>query len=111
MRVAYGSNKSDKRFLNPSVDRRERIGTNDIEVLLSKENSVLYFKDLLAIVERDWNCFSNVFEIEKNKLTVMMNDINDFGRPDAHAKEIKENDFQQLRIHFNKLEEITEGFL
>ena len=61
------------------------------------------------VVEVD--IFKNVFELQKNKVEVMLNDINEAGRSDAHAKEIEENDFQQLRLHFSKLEEILNSWL
>ena len=46
--------------------------------------------------------------MEKNKAMVILEDINECGRPDAHAKFINDDDFTQLRLHFKKFENIIE---
>ena len=40
----------------------------------------------------------------------MLGDIASIGRPDAHAKGVSETEFTQLRLHFQKLEEILQDY-
>ncbi len=87
-------------------NRREALGTTDIDIILHKDNSPLYFIDLKNIIKREWGTLENIFDMEKTKILLILEDINSFGRPEAHAKSITEDDFTQLRLHFNKIEEI-----
>jgi len=103
-------NAGDKALSAIPTPRRDAIGTNDIDIILHKDNSPLYFPDLKNLINREWDTFKNIFEIEKNKILVMLDDINSCGRPDAHAKGIKDDDFTQLRLHFKKLEDILENW-
>ena len=87
-------------------ERRKNLENNDIDTILNRDESPLFFLDLKNIIKREWNSFMNIFELEKNKVMIILDDINSSGRPDAHAKSIKTDDFKQLRLHFNKLETI-----
>lgn len=105
--VGYGKKKAAETVLSAIEEkRREKLKTYSLDALLSKDGSDLFLLDLIQILNREWALFQNVFEIEKDKLIGVLKDINDFGRPDAHAKKIKKDDFIQLRLHFNKLEEM-----
>ena len=57
---------------------------------------------------REWDVFKNVFGVDKDRLRLILNDINQSGRPDAHAKLVKDDEFTQLRLHFKKLESILD---
>jgi len=48
--------------------RRKSVGTADIDVLLSRDSSPLFFLELIAVIKRERPAFQNVFEMEKNKL-------------------------------------------
>ena len=111
LRATFGRKKAGEKVLQAIPEkRRQQIGTDDIDVLLARDSSPLYFLDLIAIIKREWSCFQNVFEMEKNKMEVILNEINECGRPDAHAKYISEDDFSQLRLYFKKLEFILDGW-
>jgi hypothetical protein len=87
--------------------RRKSLQALDIDQLLSPDSSPLYLLDLINIIKRHWDIFKNVFEMEKNKVELMLDEINSTGRPEAHAKTIGKNEFDQLRLYFNKLEVVT----
>lgn len=89
-------------------DRRGKLEHLDLNEILHQDNSPLFFLELISILSKNWEDFKNVFEFEKSKFTNMLQDINSIGRPDAHAKNISEDDFVQLRLHFNKIEPILE---
>jgi len=52
----------------------------------------------------------NIFEVDKIKLEVMLDEIN-ADRVDAHAKSVDNDHFTQLRLHFNKLETILKDWV
>jgi len=86
-------------------NRRAALSTSDLSSLLDKDNSPLFFLELINILRREWEKFEHAFGMEKAKVIVMLEEINSKGRPDAHAKSLDEDDFLQLRLYFKKLEE------
>jgi len=87
--------------------RRITLQSFDIEKLMSVDSSPLYLLDLVNIIQREWDGFQNIFEMDKNKTNMILNEVNQFGRPEAHANIIGKNEFDQLRLYFNKFEIIT----
>lgn len=75
--------------------RRDNIANKDIDYLLDPENSPLFFLELKNIITREWETFKNIFELEKTKVEVILDEIN-AGRFDAHAKFIQDDHFLQL---------------
>jgi len=106
LRFAYGNKARDKVIASLQEPRREKMMDHSLELLLSKDTSPLFFLDLVNIVNREWEVVKNVFEMEKNRVVLMLEEINRIGRPDAHAKAIEKDDFDQLRLYFNKLEAV-----
>lgn len=107
LRAAYGREKAGKAVLKAIPEkRRESVGTSDVDILLARDTSPLFFLELIAVIKREWVAFQNIFELEKNKIEMMLDEINLSGRPDAHAKYVDKNEFAQLRIYFSKLESI-----
>jgi hypothetical protein len=88
--------------------RRESLESYDIDGLLSPDSSPLFLLDITNLFKRDWEIFKHIFEMGKTKLILMLEEINQYGRPDAHAKKIDNNQFQQLRIYFSQLEVIVD---
>jgi len=76
LRLAYGKKAGEKILASIEETRRNKIGTNNIEVLLDRDKSPLYFLDLINTINREWPLFQNVFEMEKEKLLMVLNDIN-----------------------------------
>lgn len=106
LKMKYGKQSSLQKVLSAlNENRRKALNSIDVDEILSADNSPLFFLELVGIINREWDDFKNIFDIDKNKALVILEDINK-GRPDAHAKKIEKNDFDQLRLHFNKLEQI-----
>lgn len=111
LRASLGKKKAGEAVLSSIPEkRREAIGTSDIDILLARDKSPLFFLDLVQIIKREWDAFKNIFETEKTKLDIMLEEINFSGRPDAHAKYIDKDDFDQLRLYFKKLESILDDW-
>lgn len=72
---------------------------------MCRDASPLFFLELINIIRREWPSLENIFSLDKARLIIMLEEINSIGRPDAHAKAISKDDFQQLRLHFKKLED------
>jgi hypothetical protein len=90
--------------------RRDSIPNKEIDHTLHVDNSPLFFLDLRNIILREWEIFKNIFEIEKSKLEVVLDEINE-GRIDAHSKTTDEDQFTQLRLHFKRVEKILEDWV
>lgn len=109
LRVTLGVKKSAAAVLAAIPEqRRGSLQTMDLNALLDRDSSPLYLLDLVNLLKREWVSFENLFSIEKNKLTVILEEVNSKGRPEAHAKAIAEDDFTQLRLYFKKLEDQLE---
>jgi hypothetical protein len=91
-------------------NRRISLGSKDIDEILEPGSSPLFFLDLINIINREWDAFKNIFDIDKNKLTIMLGEINTL-RKDAHSNHISDDDFVQLRLYFKKMESILENWL
>lgn len=106
LRVTYGVKKAAESVIAAVPEsRRPALQTLDLNSLLDKDKSPLFLLDLVNIIKREWSSVENLFSIEKAKLTIMLEEINSKGRPEAHAKSIAEDDFTQLRLYFKKLED------
>lgn len=106
LRVTHGLKKAaDTVLASLPEQRRPALQTLDLNALLDKDKSPLYLLDLVNLIKREWASVENLFSIDKTKLTVMLEEINSKGRPEAHAKSIEEDDFTQLRLYFKKLED------
>ena len=111
LRTSYGSDKARNQVLKSlPKERSAKLETNELSSLLSKDASPLYLSDLKNLISREWQIFQNIFEIEKNKILLWLEEINEFGRPDAHAKSLSKTDFKQLRIHFERFEDILKSW-
>ncbi len=105
LRTAKGKKKAGEAVLHAlSEPRREKVGTDDLDVLLSRDNSPLYFLELVSIIKREWESVQYIFEMEKGRVEFILEEINSTGRPDAHAKNVSSDEFVQLRLHFKNIE-------
>ena len=82
----------------------------DLDGLFSSESSPLYLPDLKNIIQREWELpFKNIFEGDKEDILYTLKYINQFGRADAHAKSVNDEDFQQLRLYFRRWEKMLDS--
>ena len=111
LRAAHGRKKAGQCVRDSlTAARRELVGTSDIDVLLSRDTSPLYFRELIALIGREWSALQNLFELEKGKLVLILEEVNESGRPDAHGKYVGDDDFAQLRLYLKKLETILDAW-
>lgn len=112
LRAVYGRKKAGESVVKALTEkRRETVATSDVDVLLARDTSPLFFSEIIAIIKREWSALQNVFELEQNRIELMLTEINACGRPDAHAKYVEDDEFTQLRLHFKKLEGILENWV
>lgn len=105
LRLTYGQKTGDRVLAALAEKRRDALKDAPHGSLLSPESSPLFFSELIALVSREWDAVKNVFGADKPKVVMMLEDINKYGRPDAHAKAINDDDFTQVRLHLGRLEE------
>src|SRR5690606_12390126 len=102
LKIIHGKKGLEKIFSALPEKRREVLKSHTLESILHPTKSPLFFLELMNLISREWASFSNIFEnLDKNRFTIMMNDINGL-RVDAHAKEVDKHDFEQIRLHFEK---------
>lgn len=107
LKINFGQKKALEKLLSSLPEkRRESLNTWKFDDLVAIDSSPLYFLELKNLVSREWDSFKNVFEMDKGKLILMLDEINAIGRPEAHAKNIQQSDFEQMRLYFNRLESI-----
>lgn len=112
LKISKGANKAKEAVIAAVPEgRRSTLLNQDLSGLLHRDSSPLFFLELINIIKREWETFENVFGLDKSKLAMMLEEINTKGRPDAHAKNIDEDDFQQLRLYFKKLEFILQEWI
>lgn len=107
LKISLGAKKALAQVLLALPEnRRERLQSHDLNSILDRDASPLFLLELIGLIGREWAHFANVMDVEKNRLIMMLEEVNSIGRPDAHAKSLSDEDFQQLRLYFNKLEAI-----
>lgn len=109
LKLSYGKKALAK--VMESLPEKRRIDGHDINSILDKDGSPLYFLDLIQIINREWEHLGKIFNMEKGKTVYILGEINELGRPDAHAKGIERDIFTQLRLHLDKIEQILSNWV
>ena len=109
--ISFGKKKGFEKVLGALPEnRRNSLLSHDLDSILGVDTSPLFYIELARLITKEWDGFQHIFDMEKNKVTFILDEINAIGRPDAHAKKIDKHEFEQLRLHFNKLEQIIEAW-
>lgn len=109
LKITYGPTKAAATVISALPDNRKTaLAGESINLLLDRDKSPLFLLELINIIKREWAIFEKSLDIEKAKLVLMLEEINLFGRPEAHAKNLSKDEFTQLRLHFNKLDLLLE---
>ncbi len=112
LKMKFGQKKAlEKLFASLPEKRRDTLNSFSFDEIMEIDSSPLFFLELKNIINREWDSFQNIFEMEKDKVLLMLDEINSVGRPEAHAKNIEQSDFEQMRLYFNKLEPILEDWI
>lgn len=67
----------------------------------------LYFNDLKAVIEKNWQQFEKVFDSDKAKMSKSMTTANKY-RIDAHAKNISDSQYKEAMSAIGWLKEVME---
>lgn len=107
LKISYGPAKAATTVIAAVPEtRRTALTGMGVNLLLDRDKSPLFFLELINIIKREWAVFEKTLEMDKAKLVLILEEINSFGRPEAHAKNLTKDEFTQLRLHFNKLDEM-----
>ena len=90
-------------------DKIKRLSSPSYKDFFNPQKVNIYFKTLIDIIIANYEqCFRNLIgvnvEVFKNRVEL----LNTYGRRDAHAIHIDENDFKRFRVDIEWLEEIIE---
>ncbi|HEX6899836.1 MAG TPA: hypothetical protein VF789_08985 [Thermoanaerobaculia bacterium] len=109
LKIALGKTKATEKVLMAVPEsRRTKLSNYDVDALLDRDASPLFFLELVNVIRREWDVFGKMVDIDKAKFIFILEEINSLGRPDAHAKNISADDFSQVRLHFRKMETFLE---
>lgn len=112
LKMKFGQKKAlEKLLASVAEKRRTTLNSLSFDDIMAIDSSPLFFLELKNIINREWESFQHIFEIEKEKMMLILDEINKVGRPEAHAKKIEKSDFDQMRLYFNKLEPILEEWI
>ena len=112
LKMKFGQKKALEKLLASIPEkRRTTLNSFNFDDILAIDSSPLFFLELKNIIKREWDSFQHIFEIDKEKMMLILDEINKVGRPEAHAKTIEKSDFDQMRLYFNKLEPILEEWI
>ena len=112
LKMKYGQKKASEKLLASLPEsRRTALNSLSFDDILAVDSSPLFLLELKNVINREWESFQHIFEMEKEKVLFMIDEINKVGRPEAHAKNIDTSDFDQMRLYFNKLEPIMDEWL
>jgi hypothetical protein len=106
----YGSIKAKEMVLNlMGGKRKETYSVSSYNDIFNPNKSIIFFDDLRKIVNRYWDDFKNIFNIDKPEFDSMMVAINKY-RIDAHAKEITKQEMEYFRVCISNLEKKIKDF-
>jgi hypothetical protein len=89
--------------------RAERCSGFPYRDLFDSNKSGIFFSDIQKLINKHWDCFSNVLGRDKEKVARDLNTINEL-RVDAHAKEISDEEMAVFRVAAGRIEEALAAF-
>jgi hypothetical protein len=98
--VTYGAKAPGRALDCFTKDRRDFLAGFGYREMWAKT----FFKELVAVIEREWQHFEAFFGSPKADVLHWLNTVNEF-RPDAHAGNVERDYLDHLRFCFRRLEE------
>jgi hypothetical protein len=100
LRFKFGPKAASRMYLSLSEKRRDQLAGYDYTSVWDE----LYFDELRAVVDHNWEAFQEFLQEEKATVLSWMEHINRC-RADAHARSLKQDDLNFVRTCFTRLEE------
>lgn len=91
------------------TDGKRRCGSLSYSECFDARKSLLYFSDLVKIINKYWDAFKNIFGPDRGSIIGKLEIINKY-RADAHAKPITKSEFQMFRLSIEEIENSIESF-
>jgi len=108
--MKYGENEAKKITLKIMGKKREdQYYSQTLKNIYDSNSSIIYLEDLRKIIIKEWELFKNIFGNDKDAFNNYLTIINKY-RIDAHAKNIKDDEFNLIRIYFDKIEKLIENY-
>lgn len=107
LKIRYGKSEA-KNIVLRILGKDTKLGGNSYDDLFDLQKSEMYFLDLRKIINKEWEIFKNIFGNQEDFLH-KMDFINKY-RIDAHAKSIKSEELDLLRLYLSQIEDSIEDF-
>lgn len=93
----YGEPKALQQVLSKfSAEKQATLAGHNLASIFNGDSKALYLKDTKEIAMREWELIQHIFGNDKKKFELMIDQLNDIGRADAHANPIKETAVNQV---------------
>jgi hypothetical protein len=99
-RFSYGPKAASRVLSHIPSERREVLARFGYEELWGE----LFLKELADILRAEWNCFQQYFTVTPAEFFQWLDQVNRF-RPDAHAREVDDEELAYTRVCLGRLEE------
>lgn len=112
LKSVFGKEKGKEKVLAsiPSP-RRNTFQSKSLNELLHRTSSPLFFLELVQLLQKEWEVLGRIFEGEKKENIVFhLTYINEYGRPEAHGKEVTKEQVSQLEISFPSIQKALDDF-
>jgi hypothetical protein len=100
LRFKFGAKAAGRMYGSLAEKRREQLAAYDYGVVWDE----LYFDELRSIIDQNWEAFQEFFHEDKATVVRWLDHINQC-RADAHARTLKQDDLDFVRVCFTRLEE------
>lgn len=112
LKSVYGTAKATEKVLAATpVQRRERFAGIHLNDLLDRTKSPLFFLELIQLLNKEWGSLGCLFDgLTKDTVLFHLGYINEYGRPDAHGKEVSREQVSQLDCSFPAVQAPLDSF-
>lgn len=113
LKASLGEEKAKEeaiRVFFGATDIQQHSKENYKDLFDSKKNKRLYLSSLFNLILSQYPIFQNIFGVNKDIFKAKTDLVNYYRKPDAHAADISDNEFNEFRGSMGWLEEKIEEF-
>jgi hypothetical protein len=110
LKAFYGTRSTKIVLESFGGDRKEKYLSLSYEELFDARKSKIFLDDLRKLIIENWECFKNIFSIDKDEFNAQLKVINKY-RNDAHAKDITDDEMNYFRVSMSSVERLIKNFL
>lgn len=107
----YGEKKAYDLVMNILDKKREKLNKLSYEQLFDPNKSTIFLNHLKHLISKNWECFQNIFSMNRNDFEYKMDIINKYRRVDAHSAKINNNELYIFRACISDIEDRIKNYI